>query len=881
MGYRVVRLTELMAYEFGQVEGDIGRLDERALGSALPQGMSYSSFMDKLKSGELALLTDSPSKPVMLRDGMSKSWSLSAEGQEALSPEAKSAYLSRTRMSGGAAGSATPTQSSAGYAPNIEETYVPEPVKPDTSDAPPKLQYEYCFEVACSDETFRKSVGYAFELAKTQQESLIGRWQTEATEHGTKYTAHTAFDEPKKLVAKVASNALGMSVPDNVQVKPIGSGVVREAFIPVVPSVQLGERLGLPTEGYYYHFYNGRLVQEYKLLGNGKWAFYATRSTHEQLNDEQGYNIYQSSILVYWKLEGKDVENQHLIYLEQPITREELDNLNDDWLAQHGIKLDINELLAAPKQPVAERQTLQPAETEKAESKPETHTVGTDSNTNQRESWAAIAEQYGLSAKQLLDLNPQYNADPMLLSVGHSLRVSQPNETQAEKNKVYAKPPAKPEIINPPLDTYYEFSDSYLADTHVKAINHERLIEKDIPIVNLKEVTPRKVFAKSCQLPQGCIDVGTQEESIQNFGPWSFFFGQAQASPMVIPVIEATQAQMAMGTSAAMVGQAETSPSDSSATELQKLAGTLKDKLVDSYRWKVEGIGALFAMQQSLLGDGTQYSDKELRQLSTVQSRLRVHITEPDEGEYYPHVKAYHVDDTRIPVKYVAEGDNNQLSVQLEDEGPIIYWTPADSGDPSWKSTPSQDDGFELDDMLVTPIHSDETATTITPMPEEKDWRDAILVFPESSGIAPLYVVYKESPRDKPGTVTGQGKDVPWKDGYWLGQAANEDQGQYIPTKIADALRGKEFNRFADLQTAIWKEVAKNPELFEQFDKRNKVQIQKGNAPICLPDYQKGGRIRYEIHHITQIQHGGEVYHIDNLRINTAKNHIRIHSNEK
>jgi hypothetical protein len=176
VGYRVVRLTELMAYEFGQVEGDIGRLDERALGSALPQGMSYSSFMDKLKSGELALLTDSPSKPVMLRDGMSKSWSLSAEGQEALSPEAKSAYLSRTRMSGGAAGSATPTQSSAGYAPNIEETYVPEPVKPDTSDTPPKLQYEYCFEVACSDETLRKSVGYAFELAKTKQEALIGRW---------------------------------------------------------------------------------------------------------------------------------------------------------------------------------------------------------------------------------------------------------------------------------------------------------------------------------------------------------------------------------------------------------------------------------------------------------------------------------------------------------------------------------------------------------------------------------------------------------------------------------------------------------------------------------------------------------------------------------
>lgn len=492
MGYRVVRLTELMAYEFGQVEGDIGRLDERALGSALPQGMSYSSFMDKLKSGELALLTDSPSKPVMLRDGMSKSWSLSAEGQEALSPEAKSAYLSRTRMSGGAAGSATPTQSSAGYAPNIEETYVPEPVKPDTSDAPPKLQYEYCFEVACSDETFRKSVGYAFELAKTQQEALIGSWQTEATEHGTKYTAHTAFDEPKKLVAKVASNALGISVPDNVQVKPIGSGVVREAFIPVVPSVQLGERLGLPTEGYYYHFYNGRLVQEYKLLGNGKWAFYATRSTHEQLNDEQGYNIYQSAILVYWKLEGKEVENQHLIYLEQPITREELDNLDDDWLAQHGIKLDINELLAAPKQPVAERQTTQPAETEKAESKPETHTVGTDSKTNQRESWGAIAEQYGLSAKQLLDLNPKYNADPMSLKVGDRLTVQEPLDLDSTKTVQRDLPPVEPKTYNQAANTHYAYNGNFQG-TSVKPISSETVLDNGLVVANLAQISPQDV----------------------------------------------------------------------------------------------------------------------------------------------------------------------------------------------------------------------------------------------------------------------------------------------------------------------------------------------------------------------------------------------------
>ncbi|WP_050946458.1 hypothetical protein [Vibrio coralliilyticus] len=345
-----------MAHEFGQVEGDIERLTERALSSALPYGMSFPRFKDKLKSGELALLTETPSKPVMLRDGMSKSWSLSIEGQEALSPEAKSAFLAKAKMPRGAVSGSASSQGSAAYAPSIEETYVPEPVKPDTSDAQPQVNYEYCFEIACSEDTFKKSVGCAFQLGKTKQETMIGRWQTEPTEHGTKYIAHTAFDEPKKLVIKVAESSMGISVPDSVQVNSIGSGVVEEAFIPVVPSVQLGERLGLPTEGYYYHFHNDRLVQEYKLLGEGKWAFYATCSTHEQLNDEQGYNRLQSAILVYWKLTGQDVENQSLVYLEQQITREELDNLNDDWVAQHGIKVDINELLSVSKEAHVERQ---------------------------------------------------------------------------------------------------------------------------------------------------------------------------------------------------------------------------------------------------------------------------------------------------------------------------------------------------------------------------------------------------------------------------------------------------------------------------------------------------------------------------------------------
>ncbi|EKF9103330.1 S-type pyocin domain-containing protein [Vibrio cholerae] len=827
VGYRVVRLTELMAYEFGQVEGDIGRLDERSLGSALPQGMSYSSFMDKLKSGELALLTDSPSKPVMLRDGMSKSWSLSAEGQEALSPEAKSAYLSRTKMSGGTAGSAASTQSSAGYAPNIEETYVPEPVKPDTSDAPPKLQYEYCFEVACSDETFRKSVGYAFELAKTKQESLIGSWQAQATEHGTKYTAHTAFDEPKKLVAKVASNALGISVPDNVQVKPIGSSVVREAFIPVVPSVQLGERLGLPTEGYYYHFYNGRLVQEYKLLGNGKWAFYATRSTHDQLNDEQGYNIYQSAILVYWKLEGKDVENQHLIYLQQQITREELDNLNDDWLAQHGIKLDINELLAAPKQPVAERQTTQPAEIEKAESKPETHTVGMDSKTNQRESWGAIAEQYGLSAKQLLDLNPQYNADPMSLKVGDRLTVKAVEENQSTPEKATALPPLSPCTYSCLANTHYDYSDSLISGTQFKAINSNSLFEKELPVTNLTTITTASQatdYGKAALLAipanGAATNLGILSSSTTNtIGTWSIS-GEALAG-------------------------------------FARMGGFL--------------VAALWPSQ---LGDGTLDGNPDFATGDTTTMRVRFNMYTDENGKQ--QVVGIKTGEGSAYGERVAKREavqQGQHFVAELENGITITWTPDGSTDVLTPDTVlPENDQLDVHNIWVRPIeeHEQEIGTVLYP---EDDLAEYIVTFPADTGISPLYLVFRKTARDESGVVTGTGEDTM---GIWL-EKASEGLGSPVPSQIADKLRDKEFSSFDSFRKAFWIEVSEDSVLARQFIPANIKRMKDGKAPRARFKDTVGGRRSFELHHLKEIQHGGDVYNVDNMRVNTPKNHINIH----
>ena len=730
-------------------------------------------------------------------------------------------------MSGGVAGGSAPSRSPAGYASNIDETYVPEPVKPDTSDAPPKLKYEYCFEVACSDETLRKSVGCAFQLGKTKQEAMIGRWQTEPTEYGTKYIAHTAFDEPKKLFAKVADSSMGISVLESVQVKPIGSGLVREAFIPVIPSVQLGERLGLPTEGYYYHFHNDRLVQEYRLLGEGKWAFYATCSTHERLNDEQGYNVYQSAILVYWKLEGKEIDNQHLIYLEKQITREEFDNLNDDWLAQHGIKLDINELLAAPKQPVAERQTTLPVETDKSERQPKAHIVATDSNTHQRESWGAIAGQYGLSAKQLLDLNPQYDADPMTLKVGDSLVVQRAEQGQNSLEKETSLPPLSPCTYSCVANTHYAYSESLLAGTPFKAINSENLFAKELPVTNLTTITT--------------------DSKATDFG---------RAALLAIPAHTAT-------TNLGILSSSTPNTIGTWSISGEALAGFAR-----------MGGFLVAALWPSQLGDGTLEGNPNVSTSDTTAMRVRFNMYTDENGKQ--QVVGIKTGEGSAYGDRVAKREalqQGQNFVAELDSGITITWTPDGSTDVLTPDTVlPENDQLDVHNIWVRPIeeHQQDIGTALYP---EEDLAEYIVTFPADAALPPLYLVFRKTARDESGVVTGNGEDIT---GIWL-EKAGEGLGAPIPSQVADKLRGKEFSSFDAFREAFWSAVAEDSSLLSQFSRSNQRLINRGCAPFTFPEEQVGGRQRYEVHHKEEIQHGGKVYDVENLCVVTPKRHIDIH----
>ncbi|WNJ97206.1 HNH endonuclease signature motif containing protein [Vibrio ruber] len=76
---------------------------------------------------------------------------------------------------------------------------------------------------------------------------------------------------------------------------------------------------------------------------------------------------------------------------------------------------------------------------------------------------------------------------------------------------------------------------------------------------------------------------------------------------------------------------------------------------------------------------------------------------------------------------------------------------------------------------------------------------------------------------------------------------------------------------------ASWKAVSRDEVLSSQFNEGNQELIRNGFTPFPRFREQVGGREKYEIHHVEEIQHGGKVYDVDNIRVTTPKNHIDIH----
>lgn len=279
--------------------------------------------------------------------------------------------------------------------------------------------------------------------------------------------------------------------------------------------------------------------------------------------------------------------------------------------------------------------------------------------------------------------------------------------------------------------------------------------------------------------------------------------------------------------------------------------------------------GVVALLWPSSLGDSSLYTEEQLQSLKQARTRVRLHVEQQADGTLkgYGYNTQKRNDWEMIPVvQFVAQG-----SQQVADfgDGITLIWTPAvdpssTSGIPPLEAAPQAPHIWiyppteKADNIIVSPIYPDA-------------YKDFILVFPAGSGVQPLYIVI--SARYQPGLVTGQGQDV---SGIWL-SGANTGLGAPIPTRIADALRGREFKNFNTFRSAFWTAVRNDPELFSQFNEDAQDRLMSGNAPAVRDREAVGTRGVFEIHHVERITDGGAVYDVDNLRVNTPKNHINQH----
>jgi hypothetical protein len=96
-----------------------------------------------------------------------------------------------------------------------------------------------------------------------------------------------------------------------------------------------------------------------------------------------------------------------------------------------------------------------------------------------------------------------------------------------------------------------------------------------------------------------------------------------------------------------------------------------------------------------------------------------------------------------------------------------------------------------------------------------------------------------------------------------------------IPGQIARRMQGMHFNNFGEFRKTFWKLVEQDPYLRKDWTRGNIKRMRQGMAPIAPRAEQTGGGANkvYQLDHSHDLQHGGEVYDLDNIRIVSPRFH--------
>ncbi|MGL4928527.1 MAG: S-type pyocin domain-containing protein [Plesiomonas shigelloides] len=153
------------------------------------------------------------------------------------------------------------------------------------------------------------------------------------------------------------------------------------------------------------------------------------------------------------------------------------------------------------------------------------------------------------------------------------------------------------------------------------------------------------------------------------------------------------------------------------------------------------------AFWPSELGDGTLYTDEQLRAMSRAITRVRFRFIEDDQGKmqvYGIHTSAASGMDS-VPV--INARQEGSAVVAAVPGGPTLTWYPDSSGEIPDASTNYPDSsGMEVENIWVRPIPDAPDAELETFPVSSGELDDCIITFPASLGVPPLYLVFSKPP---------------------------------------------------------------------------------------------------------------------------------------
>ncbi|MBK5071553.1 S-type pyocin domain-containing protein [Budviciaceae bacterium CWB-B4] len=246
------------------------------------------------------------------------------------------------------------------------------------------------------------------------------------------------------------------------------------------------------------------------------------------------------------------------------------------------------------------------------------------------------------------------------------------------------------------------------------------------------------VFAKSCLRGSGCTDAGTAPEPVENFGGMAFY----QAAALT-----------------ALVNTGTTSTTEGIvASVFRYLGGTASRAIIGRFATPnpvtVGLVGVLFSAGLNS-GEEDYLDQKRLEHLAAqngnAPTRVRFEwVMDSTTGKM--KVNGYHTGagmlSSEVPVREMKLDPKTGIYEFWEDgaSGPSILWTPDNPGFQSPQHTGNENIFVPPPTITILPIPEETGGYTETfPMPEEKNFRDYILVHPEGA-FEPIYIYLAKPP---------------------------------------------------------------------------------------------------------------------------------------